>query len=462
VNSFVQLLRRLEPGHWIALGTALLLLPLLGRGALHQPWEQRHAGIAARMAEDGPSSAFTPTLDDEAYLERPPAAYWPAALATKLFGAGTFAARVPSALAGILLVWGVYVTVRRARGKGPAAIVAGVAATTPLAMLLFRSALPEALALAASSGSFLALAAAAVDPATPSRVAWAGWLLLGLAAGLGGLPAVAPPLVAVILFALLGGRRPAWGALRPVAGLGAAAVVAAALLAPAFVLHGPAATRALVRPDVAEESPVEEEKLEGRPRPDDRMGFDTDLEATAWGAFPWSALLPAALIGLALRRRSDGEIAPAASDFDFACLLWLVASFGTTALLGDRFHHDPYGALVPLAVVVGLYVSRKVDGEWSSVDAILVVAGLGLLVVGYRDLSGGAHLAQAANYFAPPLPGPIGGIAWPLRLALLGSGAVLVLVLLLRRWRWWLAAAAVAAALAWTLGAVHVLAPAMG
>jgi hypothetical protein len=113
-------------------------------------------------------------------------------------------------------------------------------------------------------------------------------------------------------------------------------------------------------------------------------------------------------------------------------------------------------------VVVGLYVSRKVDGEWSSVDAILVVAGLGLLVVGYRDLSGGAHLAQAASYFAPPLPGPVRGIAWPLRLALLGTGAVLVLVLFLRRWRWWLAAAAVAAALAWTLGAVHVLAPAMG
>ncbi|MBI5500872.1 MAG: glycosyltransferase family 39 protein [Deltaproteobacteria bacterium] len=489
--------RRLEPAHWIALGAALLLLPRLGQGPLHTPWETHHAAVAARMAEDGPASAFTPAVGDEAYLERPATGYWLGALATRVFGPGTFAARLPSALAGVLLLWAAFVLVRRGRGTRAGALVAGVLATTPLCALLFRSARPDALAVTASCGSFLALAAAAVDPGAPRRVAWAGWALLGLAAGLGGLPAVAPPLAAIVLFATLGGRRPAWGALRPLAGLAIAVVVAAPLVVPPLALHGAAVTRAFFRPDVAEESPADDEKVKDRGRPDDRMGADVDFEALAWGAFPWSILAPAALIGLSLRRRrdvppepnrglepaagvlaeprpqgrgSDGAGSPGLADgeadergraFDFACVLWAVAAGGTAAILGDRFHHAPYGALVPVAVLVGLYVARKLDGEWSAVDAALTIAGIGLLAVCAHDLAGGARLAQAAGYFRPELPAlpksVAAQLAWPLRLATLGAGAALLGALLLRRWRWWIAAAAVAVSLAWTLGVVHVL-----
>ncbi|MBI5487688.1 MAG: glycosyltransferase family 39 protein [Deltaproteobacteria bacterium] len=488
--------RRLEPAHWLALGAALIFLPRLGQGDLRAPWEAHHAAVAARMAQDGPASAFTPAVGDESYLERPAAAYWPGALAVRVFGPGAFAARLPSALAGILLVWAAFVLVRRGRGARAGALVAGVLATTPLCALLFRSALPDALAVTASCASFLALAAAAVDPGTPRRVAWAGWALLGLAAGVGGLPAAVPPLAAIVLFAAFGGRSPAWGALRPLAGLGIAVVIAAPLIVPALVLHGAAVTRAFLRPDVAEESPADEEKLKDRGKPDDRMGADVDFEALAWGAFPWSVLAPAALIGLSLRRRGassepnrglepaadvaaeprpegrgsdaagspgqvDGEGEERGRAFEFACVLWAVAAVGTTAILGDRFHHAPYGTVVPVAVLIGLYVARKLDGEWSAVDAALTVAGLGLLAVCAHDLAGGARLAQATAYFPSELPAlpknVVAHLVWPLRLGALGAGTVLLSALLLRRWRWWLAAAAVAVSLVWTLGVVHVL-----
>jgi 4-amino-4-deoxy-L-arabinose transferase-like glycosyltransferase len=473
---FLTRLRTLDPAHWIALAAALVFLPLLGATELAGPWEQLHAAVMQRMAEDGPASAFTPVRHDETYLDRPAPAYWLGAAAIKLFGAGSFAARLPAALAGILLVWGVFMVVRRLRGSATAALAAGVTATVPLAILLFRSALPEALAVAASSGSFLALAARATDPAAPRRYEAAGWILLGLAFGLGGAPAALPPIAALVPFALLRGRRPAWGALRPFRGALVALAVAAPLAIPPFVLHGAAAWRGVLRPDVAEESAVDDEKLEGDARPDDRMGFDVDLESLAWGAFPWSALAPAALLGLALRRRKP-DVLPASMaagpatavddteergrDFDFACVLWLLAAFGTTALLGDRWHHDPFGALVPLGVVVGLYLGRKVAGEWSPVDAVLAVAGAGLLLVLTRDLGGGGRLAQAFSSYAPGNQVGLLALAWPLRVAAFGTGAAILAALLMGRWRGWTAGVAVGTALIWTLAVVHALVPAI-
>jgi 4-amino-4-deoxy-L-arabinose transferase-like glycosyltransferase len=480
-----SLFGRLEPAHWIALAAALLLLPQLGRRPLLEPWEPFHAGVTARMAEDGWGNAFGPTADDEFYLERPAAAYWPGALATQLLGPTALAARLPAALAGIVLVWGVFVLVRRARGPRTAALAAAVTATTPLLMLLYRTALPAALAVAASGLAALALLAAATGPdgaagagtdgaAAPRRprwLAWIGWGLVGLAFGLGGLPAALPPLVAVAALLVWSGRATAWRSLRPVSGLLATLAVAAPLCAPALAIHGPAAWRGYLRPDVAEESPATDEQLEpvGKRKPDDRMGFDADLEALAWGAFPWSALAPAALLGLAWRRRRPDEAPPADAaadeaersgrDFEFGVLAWGVAAWGTTALLGDRFHHDPFGALLPLAVLVGLYLGRKLDGEWSAMDAVLLIAGAGLLYAFHRDFASGPRLSLLTAYFAVDQATILRAPAWLGRTVLLGVGAALGVALVWRRWRWWLAGAAVAAALAWTAGWLHLALP---
>jgi 4-amino-4-deoxy-L-arabinose transferase-like glycosyltransferase len=474
-NRLRSWLGRLEPAHWIALAAALLLLPGLGLRPPLEPWERLHAGVIARMAEDGAGNAFGPALGDEFYLERPAAAYWPAALATTLLGPTPLASRLPAALAGIALVWAVFVLVRRARGTRTAALAAGVAATTPLLMLLYRTALPEALALAASGSAALALLAAAADSTAPRYLAWLGWTLWGLSFGLGGLPAALPPALAILAFLAWSGRTPAWSRLKPVAGLLVSLAVAAALCVPALAIHGPAALRGYLRPDIAEESPATDEQIE-RSKPDDRMGFDADLEALAWGAFPWSALAPAALLGLALRRRrttgtetaatDDAQVVDGAAteadeterrgrDFEFGVLAWTVAAWATTALLGDRFHHDPFGALLPLAVLVGLYLGRKLDGEWSAVDAALLIAGAGLMFAFHRDVAGGSRLSLLAAYLSADTATALRPPVWAGRAALLGVGAAVGLSLIWRRWRWWLAAAAVAAALVWIAGVLH-------
>lgn len=494
-NRLRSWLGRLEPAHWVALAAALLLLPRLGLPPTREPWERLHAGVAARMAEDGLGNAFGPVAGDEFYLERPAAAYWPGALATTLLGPTPFAARLPAALAGIALLWAVFVLVRKARGARTAALAAGVAATTPLLMLLHRSALPEALALAAAGASALALLTALADPAAPRPLAWTGWGLLGLSFGFGGLPAALPPLLAVGALALWSGRPAVATPARLAAGLLAAVAVAAPLCLPALAIHGPDAWRGFLRPDIAEESPATDEKIE-RKKPDDRMGFDADLEALAWGAFPWSALAPAALVGLALRRRrrdaldasnptGTGEAAttngrpadatgtsPAAApvppadeaerrgrDFEFGVLAWAVAAWGATAVLGDRFHHDPFGALLPLAVLVGLYLGRTIEDDWTGVDAALLVAGVGLLLAFHRDVAGGPRLALLAAYFSTDHVWSLQPPSWIGRVALLGTGAAVGLALLLRRWRGWLAAIAVAAALVWTAAVLHLVVP---
>src|SRR3989441_5951142 len=114
----------------LALVAGGLFLHGLGRYALLDPDEARHAEVAREMAAaSGVRRLFLPTLDFEPYREKPPGYYWLVALAYGALGVGEAAARAVSALAALVAVLALYAYALPRWGL-PAGLGAGLVATT--------------------------------------------------------------------------------------------------------------------------------------------------------------------------------------------------------------------------------------------------------------------------------------------------------------------------------------------
>ena len=78
-------------------------------------------------------------------VDKPPAALWPMALCVRVFGLSSWSILMPQAIMGVLSVWLLYATVRRAYGHWAGILAGAVLATTPIACLMFRFDNPDAL-----------------------------------------------------------------------------------------------------------------------------------------------------------------------------------------------------------------------------------------------------------------------------------------------------------------------------
>ncbi|MDE3245463.1 MAG: glycosyltransferase family 39 protein, partial [Acidobacteriota bacterium] len=97
---------------WAILG----LLPLFMR-PLWEPDEGRYAEIPREMLASG--DWLTPRLNGVLYFEKPPLQYWLSAISMKLFGLNAAAARLPLALASLILFWCAWRLARRLGARGP-------------------------------------------------------------------------------------------------------------------------------------------------------------------------------------------------------------------------------------------------------------------------------------------------------------------------------------------------------
>ncbi len=92
---------------WITAGllavVALATIPSLGQSTLFD----RDEGYYAESARDmlARTDLFVPRIQGEAWLEKPPLTYWGMMLSMAALGRTEFAARLPSALFGLLLIW---------------------------------------------------------------------------------------------------------------------------------------------------------------------------------------------------------------------------------------------------------------------------------------------------------------------------------------------------------------------
>lgn len=223
---------------WLLLaGTAVLYLWNLTASG----WANSYYAAATQAASQSWQAWLFGSLDagNAITVDKPPASLWLSGLFARVFGFSSWTVLAPQALAGVAAVGLLYLTVKRVSGP-VAGLLAGTAlALTPVATLMFRYNLPDALLIL-----LLVAAAYAVTRATERG----DWRWLALAGALVGLAFLTKLLQA---FLVLPGFALAYLVAAPVAlvrrlqhlAVAAAATVLSAGWYVALVEYWPAATR---------------------------------------------------------------------------------------------------------------------------------------------------------------------------------------------------------------------------
>src|SRR6202163_2944740 len=92
---------------------AFLFFYGMGQFGLIGADEPRYAQVAREMLQR--HDWITPVLYGKPWLEKPPLYYWQAMLAYSIFGVSDWAARLPSAVDATLMVFAVYLFLKRLR-----------------------------------------------------------------------------------------------------------------------------------------------------------------------------------------------------------------------------------------------------------------------------------------------------------------------------------------------------------
>jgi 4-amino-4-deoxy-L-arabinose transferase-like glycosyltransferase len=227
--------RRSRPG-WIVTAAACLvfLVSIASPPRLMDDVDAVQAQIARNMLASG--DWVTARLDGVAYLEKSPLNYWMMAVAYRIFGVHDWAARIPLALAVVLLCWVTYRFGRWAFDE-TAGLYAGIALSTCVGLFLFtRIVIPDAILTLAVTGAIWAWLRL-LEPDEEHRLRWS-FMLGGCLGGgllLKGLIAAVFPVIAALAYMAVVGQlfsRSAWHRLH----LGLAIPVALAIAVPWYVL----------------------------------------------------------------------------------------------------------------------------------------------------------------------------------------------------------------------------------
>lgn len=317
----------------------VILLAFVGQGtrALWEPDEGRYVTVALQMLRTG--DWITPHLSAELpHFTKPPLTYWAIAASMRVLGQSEFAARLPNAIAFVLVAWTVVALARfLAPGSG---LTAGIVwATSFFAFVATNIVTTDVLLMAAESAAVLAFVA--------SWHTGRRWFLIAMWAAFGvgflvkGPPALVP-LLAIAVFLVVTRpvpRPPLWS------GIGV-------LLFTAIALSWFAAA-SWARPDLIP-------YLLGRELVDRAT---TSVHGRNGGVFGWlKVYVPVAIVGMLpwsailLRRRTSvarGDIA------DRFLLLWLVVPLSLFVVLPSRL--PLY--ILPLTVPAALLIARRLPRD---------------------------------------------------------------------------------------------------
>lgn len=173
------------------------------------------------------------------------------------------------------------------------------------------------------------------------------WLMLALAAMAKGPAGIGLPVLAVLVYVAVSGR---WRELSRME-IAAGVLIFAAAVLPWFVVmytrHGQPFTDRLLFHDMF--------KRAFKHVHDTNKGEDLSFRYYVWqlgyATFPWSGLVPVALVGWLRKRRSLGDLRSATC---FLMLAWFGLGFFLFASMGTKFHHYSLPIVPPLAVLTGL------------------------------------------------------------------------------------------------------------
>jgi 4-amino-4-deoxy-L-arabinose transferase-like glycosyltransferase len=390
---------------WAVAGV-LLVLPA-GVPPVDRTQEARVLETAREMLGAGVGGWMSPHLNGALRLQKPPLAYWMAAVSYKLFGVSEWAGRAPFASVGWLSLGLTYVFARDLFGRRAALLSAAAMLGSMLfarhASLAETDILVLAFVQAAAYAFWRAWALPRGEDARHARVLWlhAGFLSIGLTAIAKGMPFAFPLLLFVVLVVF--GRR--WDLLRS-AVLTGAPLAAIGVAAPwyAYMLHLHGADKFLFEMRAAAAGAGH------------RSSFLTYIPDLAVALAPWTVLTVTA-VATAFRRRfrRDRRV--------LLLLLWAGAVLVPLCVVGQKQKHYLMPAIPPLMILTGWFVDRLIrlagtrgdDGARPArvllpVTAALCVAGAAAVPVAARVIRGNIAWYDVAA--ATAIAGCAGAAAW--------------------------------------------------
>lgn len=363
-------------------------LQYLGRLPLIDPDEGRYAQIPREMLERG--DLITPTLNHVLYFEKPPLLYWINALSLKLFGLNEFAARLPSALSGLLTVLITYLVARRLYERRTALLAAVILGTCTGFVLQSRIILTDMLltcCLTAALGAFVV--AAQREGRRGSPLPWyLFYLFSALAVLTKGLIGIVFPAGIIFFYLLLGNRWHLLARMR----IGTGTLLFLAVAAPWFVVVS------LRNPDFARFFFIHEHferftsTVHGRYQP-----FWFFVPVLIGTMLPWSFFIPGAL---AKGWRERGHQGGGAGIF---LLIWSVLIFLFFTKSNSKLIPYLLPIFPPLAILIAHRINGMLEGRGPGARPALLLLGGFLVLLGVGAL-GYARLPQAVGALAKLLP----------------------------------------------------------
>ena len=207
----------------------------LGTTALWEPDEPRFAEATRQMLLRG--DLITPWFNDRPRFEKPILLYWLQLPFFALLGDTETAARLPSALAGLLAAISIFGIARELASPRAGLLAAVCLATTFRFVLYARQGLTDVPVTAAITAALWAMARAVNSPAGGAAAARIAWACTGAAILLKGPVGLLAPTIWSGWAWLTGGRQ-AFARTRPFSGVLIAAAIAAPWFIVMLVLHG--------------------------------------------------------------------------------------------------------------------------------------------------------------------------------------------------------------------------------
>lgn len=340
---------------------SLAILTGLGNGTFWEPDEPRFAEATRQMFQRG--DFVTPYFNDVPRFEKPILFYWAQAAAFTAFGANEFAARLPSALAGIGIVLVLYLL-----GAEIASRRAGLVGALILSTM-FRFVTFARIGLTDVPVMFFIVAAlyGFVRAVHRRSTVWVfvGWSCVGLGMLTKG-PVGLLPVAIWAMYAAFSRDWSLFGRVRPIVGMMVALAIALPWYVWMVVQHGRAFTDFALGHEIVERMISEDAFAPTR-------GFFYYFKVWPGDAAPWSALFVASVGWIAWRWSSLDNATRQSIVFAAS---WFIAVFLLFSLSRSKVPHYVLPAYPAAALVIGVFVDRladtRDDARWWGVPMTII------------------------------------------------------------------------------------------
>jgi len=345
---------------------SLAIFAGVGYGTFWEPDEPRFAEATRQMFARG--DFVTPYLNGVPRFEKPILFYWMQAAAFTAFGDNEFAARLPSALAGIGIVLVLYLLGAEIASRRAGLIAALVTSTMFRFVTFTRIGLTDIPVI-----FFIVVALYGFIRAARTSPVWA--LVAWGCIGLGVLTKGPVGLLPVAIWATYAALTRNWSLVactRPLLGM----TIALAIVLPWYVVmavqHGRAFTDFALGHEIVERM-LSEESFGAPVR-----GFFYYFKIWPGDAAPWSVLFVASIGWIAWRWSSLDQAARRAVVFAAA---WFVSVFLVFSMSRSKVPHYVLPAYPAAALLIGVFVDRLADTRkdalwWGVPIAVVAIASI--------------------------------------------------------------------------------------